>query len=43
MVVIKSQNELNKFIKSNLKNNEIVIGMGAGLVTKWMKELKDIV
>ena len=43
VVVIKSQNELNKFIKSNLKNNEIVIGMGAGLVTKWMKELKDIV
>ena len=43
VVVIKSQNELNKFIKNNLKNNEIVIGMGAGLVTKWMKELKDIV
>ena len=43
VVVIKGQNELNKFIKNNLKNNEIVIGMGAGLVTKWMKELKDIV
>ncbi len=43
VVVIKGQNELNKFIKNNLKNNEIVIGMGAGLVSKWMKELKAIV
>ncbi len=43
VVVIKGQNELNKFIKNNLKNNEIIIGMGAGLVSKWMKELKAIV
>ena len=43
VVVIKSQNELNKFIRKNLKNNEIIIGMGAGSISKWMKELKNII
>ena len=43
VVVIKSQNDLNKFIRKNLKNNEIIIGMGAGSISKWMKELKNIV
>ncbi len=40
VVVIKSQNELNKFLKRYVKYNEIIIGMGAGSISKWMKELK---
>ena len=27
----------------NLKYNEIIIGMGAGTISKWMKELKTII
>ena len=43
VVIIKSQNDLNKFMKKNLKYNEIIIGMGAGSISKWMKELKTII
>ena len=34
-----SLNLLNYF-KKNLINNEIVIGMGAGIISKWMTKLK---
>ena len=43
VVIIRSQNELNKFIKKNLNCNEIIIGMGAGSISKWIKELKIII
>ena len=43
VVIIKSQNDLNRFLKKNLKYNEIIIGMGAGSISKWMKELKTII
>ena len=40
VVVIKKEVELTNFFKKNLKDNEIIIGMGAGLISKWMMELK---
>ncbi len=41
--LIKDKNNLAKFIKQNIYGNTIVIGMGAGSISNWLKELsKDI-
>ena len=40
VVIVKNQNELTIFLKKNLVKDEIVIGMGAGLISQWMRELK---
>ena len=42
VIVIKNFQDLVNFFKKNLKSNEIIIGMGAGIITKWMRELKKI-
>ena len=42
VVIIRNNIELSRFLKKNLINNEIVIGMGAGLISKWMMELKSL-
>ena len=41
VVLIKDQSELQKYLQKNLISNEIVIGMGAGTISKWMYELKN--
>ena len=40
VIIVRNQIELNKYFKKNLISNEIIIGMGAGLISKWMNELK---
>ena len=40
VVIINNEIELNKYFKKNLISNEIIIGMGAGLISKWMTSLK---
>ena len=40
VIVIKNEIELEKYFKKNLNENEIVIGMGAGSISKWMSNLK---
>jgi UDP-N-acetylmuramate--alanine ligase len=40
VIIIKNQNELGKFLKRNLISDEIIIGMGAGVISKWMYDLK---
>ncbi len=42
VVLIKNQKDLGNYFRRNLISNEIVIGMGAGSISKWMRELKDI-
>ena len=42
VIIVDNQIELNKYLKKNLISDEIVIGMGAGNISKWMKELKTI-
>ena len=42
VIIINHQNEIGKFFKKNLLNNEIIIGMGAGYISKWMNELKEL-
>ena len=39
-VLVKNKKELSNYFKKNLVNDEIIIGMGAGSISQWMKELK---
>ena len=40
---IKDKNNLARFIKQNIYGNKIVIGMGAGSISNWLKELPEII
>ncbi len=40
VIIVKDELNLIKYLKRNLTNNEIIIGMGAGLISKWMARLK---
>ena len=40
VVLVKNQNELSNYFKKNLRSDEIIIGMGAGSISQWMRELK---
>ena len=40
VIIAKSNMELSNYFKKNLINDEIIIGMGAGAISKWMLELK---
>ena len=42
VIIVKKQKELSNYFKKNLISDEIIIGMGAGIVSKWMRELKNI-
>ena len=39
-VLVRNQKELLQYFKNNLINDEIIIGMGAGTISQWMRELK---
>ncbi len=40
VIIVKNQKELTNYLRKNLVKNEIIIGMGAGLITQWMRGLK---
>ena len=40
VIIVKNEIELAKYFKKNLTNNEIIIGMGAGVISKWIVGLK---
>ena len=40
VVIVRNEIELCNFFKKNLISNEIIIGMGAGLISKWIYGLK---
>ncbi len=42
VIVIKDYKEIEKYLKKNLVSNEIIIGMGAGAISKYMRELKTV-
>jgi|TARA_B110000444_G_scaffold245684_1_gene266427 UDP-N-acetylmuramate--alanine ligase len=42
VILINNENDLAKFFRKNLISDEIVIGMGAGSISKWIYNLKDI-
>ncbi len=41
VVIVKNNKELSNYFKKNLIKDEIVIGMGAGSISRWMRELKS--
>ena len=41
VIIVKNEIELGKYLKKNLISNEIIIGMGAGAISKWMIGLKN--
>ncbi len=42
VIILNNFQDLQKFLRKNLISNEIVIGMGAGLISKYMRELKFV-
>ena len=40
VIMIQDEKELIKFVKKNIFGENIVIGMGAGSISNWMKNLK---
>ena len=40
VIIVKNESELSNYLKKNLISNEIIIGMGAGTISKWMAGLK---
>jgi len=41
VIIIQSELDLIKYFRKNLINEEVVIGMGAGSISKWMYNLKN--
>jgi UDP-N-acetylmuramate--alanine ligase len=43
LFLVNDQYQLAKFIKSNIYGKKIVIGMGAGTISTWMRELPELI
>ena len=43
LFLIDDQYQLAKFIRNNIYGKKIVIGMGAGSISNWMRELPKII
>ena len=41
VIIVKNEIELSTYFKKNLISNEIIIGMGAGIISKWMRGIKN--
>ena len=39
-MIVKNQKELLNYFKKNLISDEIIIGMGAGSISQWMRDLQ---
>ena len=42
LFMVKDNLQLSKFLKSNMYGKKIVVGMGAGSISNWMKELPSL-
>ncbi len=42
VIIIRDFKEIEKYLKKNLISDEIIIGMGAGAISKYMRELKNL-
>ena len=42
VIILKDYYEIEKYFKKNLLSNEIIIGMGAGLISKYIRNLKFV-
>jgi len=43
LFMVENKIQLAKFIKSNIYGRKIVIGMGAGTITNWMRDLPEYI
>ena len=43
LFLINDKNQLAKFLKKNMHGKKIVIGMGAGSISNWMRELPKFI
>ena len=43
LYIVRDQYELAKFIKQKIYGSKVVIGMGAGSISNWLKELTKII
>ncbi len=43
MFIVKDKINLAKYIKQNIQSNKIVIGMGAGSISSWMRDLPNLI
>ena len=41
VIIVKNEIELSKYLRKNLTSDEIIIGMGAGFISKWMIGLRN--
>ena len=41
--LVENQKQFTHFIKKNIYGKKIVIGMGAGSISNWMKELPNLI
>ncbi len=41
VIIIKNEKDFKNFFKKNLIKKEIIIGMGAGSISNWMRDLKQ--
>ena len=42
LFLIDNNKQLAKFLKKNLYGNKIVIGMGAGSISNWIRKLPEL-
>ena len=42
VIIIKNNVDLFNYFKKNLISDEIIIGMGAGAISKWIRGLKSL-
>jgi len=42
LFLVNNNNQLAKFVKKNIYGKKIVIGMGAGSISNWMRKLPDL-
>ena len=38
-MIVKNEENLNIFLNKNFTNNEIVIAMGAGTISQWIRSI----
>jgi UDP-N-acetylmuramate--alanine ligase len=41
--MVNDQYQLAKFIQSNIFGKKLVVGMGAGTISSWMRELPKLI
>ncbi len=41
VIIVNNKRELTNYFRKNLISDEIIIGMGAGSISNWMRELKS--